>query len=70
MKLCFLHWIKVDSEQQSGISYPTVEEQWESNSALKVDKLANSLLRKWPLHVLVPTEELPFDYHSASFTPS
>jgi hypothetical protein len=31
------------------------EEQWERNSALKVDKLVNSLLRKWPLNVLVPT---------------
>ena len=27
-----------DSEIEKGISYTTVEEQWETNSALKVDK--------------------------------
>ena len=37
-----------DSELENGISYTTVEEQWESNSALKVDKLVTSLLRKRP----------------------
>ena len=32
-------------------------------------KLVNSLLRKWPVNVLVPTEELFFVYtHSLSFT--
>jgi hypothetical protein len=47
------------------------ELQWESNSDLKVDELVTSLLRKWPLNVLVPTGELFFVYpHSASFTPS
>jgi hypothetical protein len=47
------------------------EEQWESSSALKVDQLVNSLLRKWPLNVLVRTGELSFVYtHSALFTPS
>ena len=47
------------------------EEQWESNSDLKVDKLVNSLLRKGPLNVLVPTGELSFVYtHSALFTHS
>ena len=44
-----------DSELQNGISYTAIEEQWESHSALKVDQLVNSLLRKWPLKVLVPT---------------
>ena len=39
-------------------------EQWESNSALKVDKLVNSLLRKWPLNVLVSSEELFFVHPS------
>ena len=34
-----------DSELQNGISYCIVEEQWESNFALNVDKLVNSLLR-------------------------
>jgi hypothetical protein len=53
------------------ISNATVEEQWESNSTLKVDKLVTSLLRKWPLNVLVPTGELFFVLtHSALFTPS
>jgi hypothetical protein len=43
----------------------------ESNCALKVEKLVNSLLRKGPLNVLVPTGELSFVYtHSALFTPS
>jgi hypothetical protein len=48
-----LHWIKADTELQNGISYTAFEEQWESNSALKVDKLVTSLLRKWPLNILV-----------------
>ena len=48
-----------DTELQNGISYTTVEEQWESNFALKVDKLVNSLLRKWPLNVLVLLLESP-----------
>jgi hypothetical protein len=60
-----------DSEIENGISYTTVEEQCESNSALNVDKLVTSLLRKWNLNVLVPTGELFVVYtHSASFTPS
>ena len=42
-----------DSELENGISYTTVEEQWESNSALKVDQLVTSLLRKGPLNILV-----------------
>jgi hypothetical protein len=37
-----------DSELQNGISYIAFEEQWESISALKVDQLVNSLLRKSP----------------------
>ena len=53
LKWCFLHWIKVATELENGISYTTVEEQWESNSALKVDKFVTSLLRKWTLNVLV-----------------
>jgi hypothetical protein len=60
-----------DSEVHNGISYTAFEEQWESNSALEVDKLVTSLLRKWPLNVLVPTGELFFVYtHLASFTPT
>ena len=35
-----------DLELQRSISYTAFEEQWESNSALKVDQLVNSLLRK------------------------
>jgi hypothetical protein len=59
-----------DSELENGISYTTVEEQWESNSAWKVDKLVTSLLRKWMLNVLVPTGELFFvNTHSTLFTP-
>jgi hypothetical protein len=38
-----------DTELQNGLSYTAFEEQWESNSALKVDKLVTSLLKKWPL---------------------
>jgi hypothetical protein len=30
--------IKVETELQNRITYTAVEEQWESNSALKVDK--------------------------------
>ena len=60
-----------DTELHNGISYTAFEEQWENNSALKVDQLVNSLLRKSPLNVLVSSEELFFvDIHSASFTPS
>ena len=60
-----------DSELQNGISYTAFEEQWKSYSALKVDQLVNSLLRKWPLNVLVSSEELFLAYtHSASFTAS
>ena len=55
----FLHWIKVKTELENGISYTTVKEQWESNSALKLDKLVTSLLRKWPLNVLVNLLESP-----------
>ena len=46
-----------DSELENGISYTTVEEQRESNSALKVDQLVTSLLRKCPLNVLVHLSE-------------
>ena len=45
-----------DSELENCILYTTVEEQWESNSALKIDKLVTSLLRKFPLNVLVNLE--------------
>ena len=54
-----LNWVfftldkSIDEELQNGISYTAVDEQWESNSALKVDQLAAPLLRKWPLNVLV-----------------
>ena len=41
------------SELENGISYTAVEEQWEGNSALKVDKLVTPLLGKWPLDVMV-----------------
>uniref|UniRef100_A0A4W5P4C1 Ig-like domain-containing protein n=1 Tax=Hucho hucho TaxID=62062 RepID=A0A4W5P4C1_9TELE len=51
-----------DSELQNDISYTAFEEQWESNSALKVDELVNSLLRKWHLNILVPTGELSLVY--------
>ena len=36
----FLHWVKIETELENGT---TVEEQWESNSALKVDKLVTQL---------------------------
>ena len=66
-----LHWIKADTELQNGISYTAFEEQWESNSALKVNQLVNTLLRKSHLNVFVSSEELFFVYtHLASFTPS
>jgi hypothetical protein len=55
-----------DSELQNGSAHTTFEEQWESNSALKVDQL----LRNMPMNVLVSGEEHFFVYtHSASFTP-
>ena len=45
--------LEKSSEIENGISYTTVEEQGESNSALKVDKLVTPLLRKGPMNVLV-----------------
>ena len=65
-----LTWDKSrDSELENCISNTTVEEQWESNFALKVDKLVTSLLRKCLLNILVPTGELFLVYtHSASFS--
>ena len=42
-----------NSELENGISYTAVERQWESSSALKVNKLVTTLLKKWPLNVLV-----------------
>ena len=42
-----------DTELQICISYTAVEEQWESNSTLKGDKLVTPRLRKCPLNVLV-----------------
>ena len=42
-----------DSELQNYISLTAVEEQWNSNSALKVHKLVTPLLRKWPLNILL-----------------
>ena len=45
--------MKAEKELQNGILYTAFEEQWESNLALKVDKLVTSILRKWPLNVLV-----------------
>ena len=48
-----------DSVLENGISYTTVEEQWESNSALKVDKLVTTLLRKCSLNVLVHLLDSP-----------
>jgi hypothetical protein len=48
-----------DSELENGISYTTVEGKWESNSALKVNKLVTPLLRKWPLNVFWYTICLP-----------
>ena len=60
---------KRDSELENGISYTAVEQQWESNSALKVDKLVTSLLIKWPLNVLVYLLDIsslstPIQHHS------
>ena len=37
-----------DSELGNDISYTAFEEEWESNSALKVDSLLTPLLSKWP----------------------
>jgi hypothetical protein len=68
----FFTWDKSrNSELENCISYTTVEEQWESNSALKVDTFATPLLKKCPLECFgTPTGELFFGYtHSASFTP-
>jgi hypothetical protein len=52
-----------DSELQNGILYTAVEEQLESNSALKVDKLV-TVLEKMSLECFVgtPTGELFFVY--------
>ena len=63
-----------DSELQNGMSYTTVEEQWESNSALKVDKLVTPLLIKWPLNVLVHLLEssslsTPIQHHAHTLKP-
>ena len=61
-----------DSELQNGISYTAVEEQLESNSALKVDTLVTPL-EKMSLECFVgtPTGELFFVYtYSALYTPS
>ena len=54
---------------ENGISYTTVEEQWESNSALKVP---NPTLEKMALECFgTPSGEVFFVYtHSALFTPS
>jgi hypothetical protein len=54
------------------LSYTTVEEQWESNSALKVDQLANPTFEKIALECFgTSTGGLFFVYsHSASYTPS
>jgi hypothetical protein len=66
-----MFFFTLDISRENGISYTAFEEQWESNSALKADRLVNSLLRKWSLNVLVSSEELLFVYtHSALFTPS
>jgi hypothetical protein len=53
VKLFFLTLDKSRDSELNGISYNTLEEQCESNYALKVNKLVTSLLRKWPLNVLV-----------------
>jgi hypothetical protein len=53
LKLCFLHWIKIDTQLENCILYTTLEDQWEINSTLKVDQLLTPLLRKRPLNVLV-----------------
>jgi hypothetical protein len=44
--IIYKNWIKVETKVENGISYTAVEEQWESYSALKVDQLVTSLLRK------------------------
>ena len=51
--MCFTLDKSRDLELENCISYTTGEEQWESSSALKVDKLVTSLFRKWPLNLLV-----------------
>ena len=58
-----------DSELENGISYTSVEEQLESNSALKDDKLVTPL-EKMALECFgTPDGELFFVYtHSKSFT--
>ena len=53
-----------DSELQNVMSYTAFEEQWESYSALKVDQLVNSLLRKVPLNVLASSMSTPIQHHS------
>jgi hypothetical protein len=56
-----------DSVLENCISYTTVEEQWESYSALNVDKLVISLLRKWPLNVFgTPTRRALLCLHPFS----
>jgi hypothetical protein len=53
------------------MSYTAVEEQWESNSAMKVNKLATPLLRKWPVNVLVnPLERSTGELSDRLYLPS
>ena len=61
-----------DSELENGMSYTAVEEKWESNCGLKVDKLCNPTFEKMALECFgPPTGELFFVCtHSAFFTPS
>jgi glutaredoxin 2 len=61
-----------NSNLENYISFTQVEKQWESHSALKVDKLVTPLLRKMDLECFgTPTGALFFVYtYSASFTPS
>jgi hypothetical protein len=60
-----------DTELENGISYTVVEEQWESYSALKVDKTCNPTFEKMAHECSgTPTGELFAYTHSASITPS
>jgi glutaredoxin 2 len=61
-----------DSELENGILYPTNEEQWKSNSDLKVDHLVTPFFEKVALKCFgTPTGELFFVYtHSPLFISS
>jgi hypothetical protein len=63
-----------DSELQNDISYTAVEEQWESNSALKFDQLNNPTVEKMAFEYLellleIASLSTPFQHCSHPLKP-